>query len=332
MRPTKAFSIFLACAGVLFLAALAMVFDATPSSPVAKSQSLASPRNMRGSSGGTGSAFARVDSQVTLRIPEDQADAVYRHLKEKYVGKRDLFPDRFPGFDLHGQDQSDVSIFTDRYFDTPDLDLFAGRNSARHRFRINTTDPKDRKSGRELVQVKVTPPGSFELRGELKYRVNPKPPKKASSIEELHPLIRLIPKQDAADFLSVFRNAGLDPFALQHTFTIRQTRGRVYINLDKTNIVSFSVDVGRARVLWATAGFASVDVGLVENAYTDADDATRKLMWEIRDAMVADLKKEFPDLAQNDDSKYGMVMGKLIAKIGAIRFLARHHLLAHLVD
>jgi hypothetical protein len=256
---------------------------------------------------GTGVESARVDSQITLRIPADQATRVYEYLHDTYHGKSGLLRDAFPNLDINGQGVADVSRFTDRYFDTPEFDLYRTHNSARHRSRINTLNANDRKSGRQLVQMKVTPPGRFDLRTELKYDVDQFPAR-----QEEHPLLRLVKGADRPDCIAAFQRIGIDARRLQHVFTIEQTRSRIYINLGAVNIMSFSVDVGGATVAGQTATFASVDVGLVEIAYTEADDARRKLMWQVRDAAVADLLRHFPDLSVNSESKYSIVLAQLL--------------------
>jgi len=270
---------------------------------------------------GFGADAARVDSQITFRIPDGQAGAVYEYLKGKYVGKTGILHDRFPDLDLHGQAMSDVSLFTDEYYDTPSLDLYRTLNSTRHRTRINTTNPGDRKSGRELVQMKITPRGDFTMRSEFKYKVSRANGHK--TMGDLHPLIRLIDIPQREDFEKVFRNAGIDPYALKYFFTIRQVRSRGYINWGDTNIFSFSVDEGRAGILWAEGRFASVDMGLVENEYTEADEARRETMWAIRDAIIEDLLQHFPELTQTTNSKYGILLTQMMHELPVIPLLFR---------
>jgi len=271
---------------------------------------------------GFGAESARVDSQITFQIPDGQARVVYEYLKSKYVGQTGILKEQFPELNLHGKTMSDVSLFTDEYYDTPTLSLYKTTNSTRHRTRINTTDPDDRKSGRELVQMKLTPPGQFTLRSEFKYKVK-YPTGKRKTLDDLHPLIRMIDKSQRQDFKRVFVDAGIEPHSLKHIFTIHQTRSRVYIDWDATNIISFSVDEGSARILWAKGSFASVDLGLVENEYTEADEPRRKKMWEIRDAMVQDLREHFPGLTQTSNSKYGIVLTQLMRKLPVIPALFR---------
>lgn len=274
---------------------------------------------------GFGSAAARIDSQITLKIPEGHADTVYNYLKNKYSPGKIVTMEQSPGVRLVGQEMSDVSVFTDRYFDTPNLDLHKNRNSVRYRSRINTTHTQDRKSGRELVQIKVTPPGQFDLRNELKFKVR----RGGEEIfrEGRNPFVRIISGEQRSDFKDVFLKASIDPYALQHIFTVTQTRRRVYVNWDEKNIASFSVDSGDARILWARGTFASVDVGLVEKAYTEADESKRKIMWQIRAAMVEDLVKQFPDVTVNSESKYSIVLSQIINQSGYVPYLLKFGLL-----
>ncbi len=271
---------------------------------------------------GYGLDSARVDSQITLKIPTAEADAVYEYLKTKYVGQQDILAELLPGHHLNGQKMSDLSIFTDKYFDTPTLQLHANKNSVRHRSRVNTTNPDDRKSGRELVQVKVTPAGNFTLRNELKYQVD-EAHNAPGQGRETHPLIRLISARLRANFKQVFVDASIDPYALKHVFTIVQTRRRGYVNWDDKNIFSFSVDQGSAHYLWAKGSFSSVDLGLVEIVYTEADPEQREQMWHVRDAIVQDLMTRFPNLQQNSDSKYSIVLDQLEAQIPWIPLILR---------
>lgn len=274
---------------------------------------------------GFGSSAARLDSQITLAIPNNQADAVYQYLKDTYVGKDNILKETFPDIHLAGQSLSDVSIFTDEYYDTRHLDLYKNENSARHRRRLNTTNPADKKSGRELIQVKVTPPGRFDYRSELKYEVER--PKRVESVDDTHPLIGLVIPAQRSDFKKLFTDVSIDPVRLRHIVTIQQTRSRVYINWDDVNIISFSVDKGSGNILWAQAGFSSVDIGLVEVAYTAADEAKRKVMWAIRDALVKDLKDHFSGMEQAADSKYGIVLTGLMRRINLIPYLIKFHII-----
>jgi hypothetical protein len=274
------------------------------------------------SSRGFGTEAARVDSQVTLSIPLEKAEQVYAYVRRTYAESNDRLRTQFPELQIEGDKRIDVSEFTDVYFDTPELSLFGTQNTVRFRTRVNTTDPSDRKSGRQLVQIKVTPPDNFQLRTELKFEV--KPSTKYRDPTDTHPLFRLVDRSQRADLLNAIRLMGIRPFDLRQSITLRQIRRRVYLNLNHQNFLSFSVDEYRSRVLTATASFASVDVGLAENVYTESNPAKRQQLWAIRSFVVADLQKAFPDLTVNTTEKYSLTLGQLLDKVPGLRFLMRH--------
>ncbi len=277
------------------------------------------------SSRGTGTEAARIDSQITLTIPEGKAPEVYAFLRRVYAESDERLRQQFPGLPLTGADEVDVSLFTDRYFDTAELSLYGTGNTVRHRNRINTTNPEDRKSGRHLVQIKVTPPGRFDLRTELKFDVQPS--KKYRDEDDAHPLIQLVERVQRSDLKAALRRIGIEPLRLRPVLTIEQQRSRVYLYWGRENFLSFSVDQFAARSLWAVGRSSSVDIGLVENVYTEADSAKRRAMWAIRDQIVADLRSQFPDLEVNSTEKYTIMMAQIEEKLPWIRFLLRHNLL-----
>jgi hypothetical protein len=274
---------------------------------------------------GFGTEAARVDSQITLRIPQNRAAEVYAYLRRVYADGDEKLRAQFPDLRLRAEKKIDVSEFTDVYFDTPELGLFGTQNTIRHRSRVNTTNPDDRKSGRQLVQIKSTPSGRFDLRTELKFEVNPS--QKFNDATDAHPLFRLVDRSQREDLQDAIRKMGVPPFTLRPSITIRQIRSRVYIYWDNKNILSFSVDEYRSRILWASAEASSVDVGLVENVYTEASETQRRQLWAIRDFMVTDLRKAFPDLEQNSTEKYSIILSQLLEKVPGLRFLIRHNLL-----
>jgi len=270
---------------------------------------------------GVGTESARVDSQITLKIPEGKAPEIYRYLRDTYTNNNKLIKKAFPDLDLYGQTQEDISQFTDEYFETPNFDMYYGLNTVRHRSRINTINADDRKSGRELVQIKTTVPGKFDIRTELKFDVETN--NKYKTPDGLHPLISLIDKYQREDFKKALTTVGMNPYDLKYIFTIVQTRSRVYMNWGAENFLSFSVDEGYTKALWAEGNFSSIDIGLVETVYTEADEAKREKMWEIRDFIVKDLQDHFPDLKQETSDKYNIILDQLAQEIPKFKLLFR---------
>ncbi len=223
---------------------------------------------------------------------------------------------------MSGEQRTDISNFTDDYFDTSNLNLYANNNSARHRIRINTTDPTDPKSGRELVQIKVTPPGDFTTRTEIKFDTQA-PKKSASPANRYYSLVSFVADKQKNDFETAFSDIGLNSNKLRYILTNEQQRSRVYLDWDGENFLSFSVDDGRSHILWAKARITSVDLGLVENVYTAADESKRKTLGEIRNLVLQDLQNHFPELTQTTQEKYGILLDQLTAKIRWIKWLVK---------
>lgn len=266
----------------------------------------------------------RIDSQITLNIPLEQAQEVYAYLRRTYAEDDTKLRHAFPGLELRGDRAVDVSLFTDRYFDTPELALYGSGNTVRHRNRINTTNPEDRKSGRHLVQLKLTPPGRFDLRTELKFDV--RSPTKYREEDDGHPLIGIVERVQRSEFKSALRRIGIEPATLRSSITIQQQRSRIYLYLAGENILSFSVDEFSSRIWWVKAESASVDIGLVENVFTAASPEKRQEMWAIREFMVADLKRNFPMLKVTSEEKYSIILSKIESRLPWLRFIMRHGL------
>ena len=63
-------------------------------------------------------------------------------------------------------------LLQNTYYDTPTMQLLAMQSGVRKRHRVNITNPSDRKSGRELMQIKVNSITSNDLqRGEVKFAI-----------------------------------------------------------------------------------------------------------------------------------------------------------------
>lgn len=270
---------------------------------------------------GFGVDAARIDSQITLKIPEGKAQEIYQYVRDTYSGQQQILNEKFPLLKLTGEPQIDISEFTDKYFDTSNLNLHKQQNSVRYRKRVNTTNPEDQKSGRELIQVKATPPGQFDMRAEIKFSVE-----NNASINNRTPIIQLVEKKQQDDFVKALTGAGIDPTQLRHTLTIAQTRSRVYLDSNGQNILSFSVDQGSGQLLWATGTFSSMDVGLTEIAYTEADEKKRELFKQLRAVVIEDLRQHFPELTVETDDKYNLVLNQLKTKIPGLEMLIKLHI------
>lgn len=257
-----------------------------------------------------GTDFSRIDSQITLKIPEGKAQKVYDYLRKTYVDNDKTVKKAFPNFNIKGEPQVDISDFTDDYFDTSYLDLYQSQNTIRFRHRENTVNPADPKSGKELIQIKITPAGRFDLRSELKFKVNNSNPNSSFFLDRIDPALR-------ADFQkAIFPLTSRD---LRPILTLNQKRSRVYLDLDKINFLSFSVDKGQSTIWGKTGQLSSIDIGLVETAYTEADETLRKKFQDINAFVVDDLQKKFPELIKTSEDKYVVILSQIIRQIPLFR-------------
>lgn len=267
--------------------------------------------------GNFGTDFSRIDSQTTFKIPEGKSSEVYAYLRKTYSANNDFLKNAFPHLNLEGQPQEDISDFVDDYFDTVYLDLYQSHNTVRFRHRENIVNKNDSKSGRELVQVKITPPGHFDLRNELKFKAKPE---ESRTIDKKGiALLDIVTSSQQEDFKAAV--APISPHDLRYILTLKQTRSRIYLNWDKENFLSFSVDAGGASI-WNKKGvFSSVDIGLVETAYTEGDEDKRVQMQKIRAFIVDDLQKHFPGLTKNSEDKYVVVLSQIMSQIPFFKYL-----------
>jgi hypothetical protein len=291
--------------GLLLCALFAGSANSETGAPAASERGPAKPvfdQDTHSSAKSHGTEGARVDAQITLNIPVEHAQEVYHYLRATYADSDAFVKKNFPGMALKGQTRVDISKFMDEYYDTPNFDFYKNNSSIRHRKRESTTDETDRKSGRELVQIKYTPPGRFEHRTEVKFNVEPSAEPGVAG---------LVQEDQREDFKRAIAKIGFDAATLKHVLTNHQTRSRVYVDWDGKGFISMSTDEYVAGFLWAEARLASVDIGLQENDFTEADDAKRQKMWETRDVMIKDLLRQFPYLTQNSDEKYSLLVSKL---------------------
>ena len=206
-------------------------------------------QDMHETTGNFGTAFSRIDSQITFKIPEGKSSKVYAYLRKTYSANNDLLKNAFPNLNLEGRPQEDINDFIDDYFDTVYLDMYRSQNTVRFRHRENIVNKNDPKSGRELVQIKITPPGRFDLRNELKFKAEPE---ESRAIDKKGiALLEIVTSSQQEDFKAAV--APISPHDLRYILTLKQTRSRIYLNWDKENFLSFSVDEGEASI-WNKKG------------------------------------------------------------------------------
>lgn len=270
-----------------------------------------------------GQEDVRIEDDFNLAYPSGKSDEMVAHLRQRYIDDQSFVKELGPNFTSAYGDED----FVDTYFDTPKLDLYNRKAGLRYRLRTNRVDPEDRKSGRELVQLKLSgtdkfqDQGNTDSRNEIKFDVE-----RASSgnlADDRNPVISLIAPDMREGFKELIRELGLDPHDLRPILTIEQHRRRVYLNRDGETFISFSVDDARTQLWWAGSSFSQMEVELNELAYTAADAALKERMQKIREEMIADLREHFNYLQDDQTVKYTKMFDLLDARLPWMKFLIR---------
>lgn len=262
----------------------------------------------------------RIEQEEKLFVPLEIADEVWSYIESRYVEDKAHLAELDPRF----SSSYGVEDFTDVYFDTPGLDLLARQSGVRHRTRVNISNPDDRKSGRELMQMKFNGISENPLeRGEVKFGIEHRRPR---TPEDSHPMLGIVKEDHRPLFKKRLVDWGLDPQAMRPVLTVRDMRHRVYVLRDGQPFLSISFDRASSRLLWAETHFVEIEPELNEIAFTDADPQTRRYMESILAAIVGDIRAKYPQIQSNLTPKYNKSFAGLEARIPFLRTLVRLHL------
>ena len=262
----------------------------------------------------------RIEQEEKLFVPLDISPKVWTWLEQHYVKSAEAIRALDPLFTSYANDED----FTDVYYDTPSLQLLASQSGVRHRSRVNLTNPEDRKSGRELMQIKVNNISSNALeRGEIKFAIEHKRP---ATPEDTHPMLGIVKKEHRDLFKKRLVEIGLDPQSMRVVLTVRDLRTRVYIKRDGKPFMSISFDQARSNLLWGEYHFVEIEPELNEIGFTDASPEMRRYMESILHVIVGEIRAEFPQIESNLMPKYGKSFYALEAQIPFLRTLVRTNL------
>lgn len=264
----------------------------------------------------------RIESEDKLSVPSEQAEATWRFLYDFFIGDGSALRAIDASFSAYMSEEA----FVDTYFDTPELALLGRQSSVRHRRRTNLTDPNDKKSGRELVQIKVNAISDNALhRGEYKFEVVYH--HKFKSMEDKHPVLGLIKRGDRVAFKQTLAKLDIEAADLQPILTLTQRRRRIYISYNNAPFMTLSLDEVRSEALWAKIQFVELEPELNEIAYTEGDAILRNYMDEIAAKVTAGVRAGLPYLQRDLTPKYNKAFEALASKIPFYRFLVRHGLI-----
>ena len=263
----------------------------------------------------------RIEQEGKLLVPQEKANEVWQWLRKNYIDNHEVLNRLDPTLTVYADEEN----FRDNYFDTPALQLLDKQNSVRHRQRENLTNPEDRKSGRELVQIKLSNISDNQLnRGEYKFEVDlskgPAPDKNL--------LVGLIKKGSQRDnFISRLMDLEIKPDYLRPILIVNDFRQRIYFEKEAKPYSSISFDQVTVKRWWAKVQFVEIEPELNEISYTENDEAGRKEMENINRQIIASIKQQFPEIVTDLTPKYNKSFNGLEKKIPGLRWLIRWGLL-----
>ena len=251
----------------------------------------------------------RIEQEGKLLVPRDQVEVVWQFLQDRYLSDPDFTA------------TASTEVFTDTYYDTPRLELLEKSNSVRHRQRENLTNPEDRKSGRELVQIKLSRVDSNALnRGEYKYEVD----LENAAISELHPLLAIIKKGEAKnDFIARLRDLSIEAPRLRPIMIMTDTRNRIYLSQNSLSTLTISLDQVSVKRLWAKIEFTEIETELNEITYTQSEETKRKEMDASNQKIITAILDQFPQISVDLAPKYNKAFNLLEKRLPFFRLLIR---------
>ncbi|MGE0493464.1 MAG: hypothetical protein AB7S38_29920 [Vulcanimicrobiota bacterium] len=259
----------------------------------------------------------RREREDRLLVPTEQAEAVWNFMRDRFLADHTFIQSLDPRFTSTAAEE----LFTDTYYDVPELKALAMQAGIRHRRRVNLTNPEDRKSGRELVQVKLSGEGGAGLeRSEFKYEV--RSGRGTGKPLDNHPLLGLIKRPQREEFIKRVRAAGLDPLVMRPVLTIVDRRQRIYLLRDGQPYISMTLDTATTQLYGVEARFVEFEPEPGEIIFTEASPEEQQAMVAVIDRIINEMTTNFPDLKRDLTPKYNKMFQRLEARQPMLRQLA----------
>lgn len=290
----------------------------TPADSAIIGQAKEEEKDETGEFGAHGFNIVRVEQEDKITVPPDKADEVWAFLLHYLHEDTASLKKLDPNFTSYWSEE----LFIDTYYDTPSLQVHARRGGVRHRRRKNLTNANDRKSGRELMQIKINDLSDNHLeRGEIKYEIQY--PEMINQPEDVHPMLGIVKPSHRDDFKARLTKLGFDPYSMRPILTIHDIRRRVYVRRNGEPFLSVSFDNATASTLWAKWHFYEIEPELNEIPFTEGDEATRAYMEKINHEIINTLMTKFPYLKRELTPKYCKAFNAFEAQIPLYRFLIK---------
>lgn len=261
----------------------------------------------------------RIENEDKLVVPEELKEEVWNYMVERLVDDKSFIKSLDPALDSYWMDE----YFSDIYFDTPELDMLNRQSGIRSRKRINFTDPTNKKSGRQLVQVKINDiDDNMRNRGEIKFEVEFPP--RGNSADDKHPVLGMIVPSERDEFKRLMAEIDIDPYSLKKVLVNEQRRRSLYITRSGGQFISIRLDECSSEKLWVKWSHVELEPELNETPYTAADSAGRAYMENTNQAIIDDIMAKFPAVKQDLTPKYNKAFGYFEKKIPFFRTLFKY--------
>lgn len=245
-----------------------------------------------------GQTTGRIESEYKLKVPKDQAPAIWQFLSETYG------PSGIQAIDTAFRSTLSEEIFYDQYFDNDEEVLYQHAAGARFRQRyINDSLAK------ELVQLKLPLGDSLGIaRNEIKFNVNNKI--KNTDRQAMHPFWRYIRPKDRDEVNLQLASYNIRGDHLKPKIKVKQIRKRVYVSERGESLMTMTFD-DVSSFYFPYASFIELELELNEIRYTDGDLVERQRMERINQNLKDQLTKRFPALQQDQTPKYNKMANLL---------------------
>jgi len=256
----------------------------------------------------------RIENEAKLVVPKDKIEEIWSYLLDRLVTDKTFIKSLDPGLDSYWYDE----LFTDVYFDSPDLVMQDHQSGIRYRTRVNLTDPEADKSGKELMQIKINDISQNALsRGELKFDI--RSDGKTDDTNDLHPVLGLVKDSDRPGFMDAVTQLGIDPYQLQKILKLEQRRRSIYITRDGSPLMSVRFDEVTSKLLWSSYFHCEIEIEINEIPYTEGSDADRLDMENIQEQIKKDVLQHYPDITLDLTPKYSKAFNYFESEIPYLR-------------
>ncbi|HEX6813668.1 MAG TPA: CYTH domain-containing protein [Planctomycetota bacterium] len=245
-----------------------------------------------------GDNIVRIEDEVKLRVPQDQVEAVWQWLVQRYGDCAWLARDGHTFQATFGDER-----FVDTYYDDPSLSLLQRNSGVRHRQRDVLAGSAAAKDGRALLQIKLSRDDPSGLaRTEIKFKVDP--PAELRTAEDQHPMLGLVSRKDRAAVKSRLLEIGLDPIAMRPLVTVEQVRRRVYVADGEGALATVTLDQCNCSDYGTDLHWTEIELELNEIRFTQSKPEQRTWMKGVQTAIQQDLQAKFPAIVQDQTPKY----------------------------